>query len=269
MEFIFNLLEFEIETPTTFGWFHIMFLLITILVTVLFIIKFKNPTEKFINRIFLIAGLLMFVLECYKQFVFTFSYEAFEVISDYQWYSFPFQFCSVPMYVYLIIPFTKGKVRNALLCFSASYSLFAGTAVMIYPGDVFIATLGISIQTMIHHGLMVVMGVYLLVSRIVKVSIKTILSATVVFSIVLLIALLMNLTVIKFIPSDETFNMFFISPYFDCTLPILSIIYKKVPYIIFLFIYVFGFGLVAGLVNLIYYGIDRLVVKINVKQKSI
>ena len=269
MEFIFNLLEYEITTPTMYGWFHILFLALTIGVTVFFSLKYPNPSDKVLNRLFLTAGILMFVLECYKQFVYTFSYEAFEVISDYQWYSFPFQFCSVPMYVYLIIPFTKGKVREALLAFAASYALFAGTAVMLYPGDVFISTLGVSIQTMIHHGLMVVFGIYLLVSKKVKVSFKTLLSGTIVFSIVLIIALTMNLTVVKIIPSDETFNMFYISPYFECTLPVLSAIYPKVPYIAFLLIYIFGFAVVAGLVNLIYVGIYKLVIKLKVKEKVI
>lgn len=265
MEFIFNLLKYKIEKPTMYGWFHILFLVITITVVVLFSLKLKKPSDKLLNIIFLIAGLTMFVLECYKQFVFTYSYESFEVISDFQWYTFPFQFCSVPMYIYLIIPFTKGKARNALMAFASSYALFAGTAVMLYPGDVFIELLGISIQTMVHHGLMVVIGLYLLISRVVKVSFKNLLSATIVFSIVIALALVMNLTVVKFIPEGETFNMFYISPYFDCTLPLLSIIYKKVPYVAFLIIYILGFGLVAGIVNLIYYGIDKLIVKIKVK----
>ena len=185
------------------------------------------------------------------------------MISDYQWYAFPFQFCSVPMYVYLLIPFTKGKIREALLAFSASYSLFAGTAVMLYPGDVFIDILGVSIQTMIHHGLMAVIGVYLLISKIVNVSIKTLLKATIVFSIVVIIALCLNYTFVKFIPEGETFNMFFISPYFDCTLPVLSIIYPKVPYIGFLIIYILGFSIVAVIVNLIYFGIYKLVCIFN------
>ena len=51
---------------------------------------------------------------------------------------------------------------------------------------------------------------------------------------------------------DETFNMFYISPYFDCTLPILSEIYKQVPYIAFLGIYIVGFVLAAFIIYMIY-----------------
>ena len=57
--------------------------------------------------------------------------------------------------------------------------------------------------------------------------------------------------------------MFFISPHFDCTLPVLSIIYPKVPYIGFLIIYILGFSIVAGIVNLIYFGIYKLVCEFN------
>jgi hypothetical protein len=65
------------------------------------------------------------------------------------------------MYVGLLAGLLKeGKVRRALYSFLGTFCLFAGLAVMVYPNDVFTSTLGISIQTMVHHGGMTVLGIY-------------------------------------------------------------------------------------------------------------
>jgi hypothetical protein len=42
--------------------------------------------------------------------------------------------------------------------------------------------------------------------------------------------------------------MFFISPYFECTLPLLDTVYAAVPYPVFLAIYVFGFMIIAAII---------------------
>jgi len=59
---------------------------------------------------------------------------------------------------------------------------------------------------------------------------------------------------------DDTFNMYFISPYFDCTLPILSIIYPLVPYPLFLVMYILGFSLIAALM---YYVQRAIIIKVT------
>lgn len=48
----------------------------------------------------------------------------------------------------------------------------------------------------------------------------------------------------------DTFNMFFIGPYFPNHLPILSGIYVSAPYTIFLLVYIFGFTLVSYIILL-------------------
>ena len=71
------------------------------------------------------------------------------------------------------------------------------------------------------------------------------------FVALLIVAMIMNITVHNALVGagiDETFNMFYISPYFDCTLPILSLVYPKVPYPVFLAIYVVGFIAAAAII---------------------
>ena len=149
----------------------------------LYAVKHRNDQEKlvrFTRIVVLTYSILGIILEIYKQLNFSFNSTSGEW--SYQWYAFPFQFCSTPMYVGLIAGCCKeGGFQKFLYSYLATFALFAGLSVMFYPGDVFTRTIGINIQTMVCHGGMVVMGIYLWFSKQVKFEFKTILKALSVF----------------------------------------------------------------------------------------
>lgn len=252
-EKILAALDGRMTTPTLFGWFHIMWLLIIVGITVtLCVFAFKNrgnmpKNYKLVKIVVLTYAILTILLEIYKQLNYSFNSTTGEW--GYQWYAFPFQFCSTPMYVALIAGCLKdgSKFQKWLYSYLATFSLFAGLAVMIYPGDVFISTIGINIQTMICHGGMVVVGVVILASKVVDLNYKTVLRAIPVFATLALIALIANI-IFHTTGNTATFNMFYISPYLPCTLPILNAIYPVVPYPVFLLIYLLGFSLAATVI---------------------
>jgi hypothetical protein len=151
------------------------------------------------------------------------------------------------MYVMLLASILKkGKIYNALISYLSTYSLFAGIAVMCLPTTVFIPTIGINIQTMVIHGGMVIIGILLMATNKIKFIWKTLLESSIIFIILSSIALIMNVIAHFTIP-NETFNMFYISPWFDCELPILKSIQDGTPYIIFLLCYLIGFTLCSGI----------------------
>lgn len=259
MEFIWNLLDLRMNQPQPYSsfansWFHYLSLLITFISFILFFKYFKKSETKNIKKVLLITGIVMIVLEIYKQVIFT--YQA----NDYQWYAFPFQFCSTPMYLFTIYGLSKNrKLDKYLLSFLATFTAFAGLAVMLYPVSVFVTTVGINIQTMVHHGLMMAVGFALLLTKI-KFNYKTILRASIVFIILMATAYLLNTLFDVFI-NDGTFNMFFISPEFGTEIPILSLIQPKVPHMLFLVIYAIGFSLMATLIMYIGYFIKKNILK--------
>jgi hypothetical protein len=53
--------------------------------------------------------------------------------------------------------------------------------------------------------------------------------------------------------------MFYISPYFPCTLPVFSSIYSAVPYPVFLLLYIAAFLIGGGIVYGAAKGIEKLV----------
>ena len=252
MQFIGSILKFfeaEMTTPTIYGWFHVMFIVIMVTACVLMCTFFRNCSERAARRIVLVCWLIFLVLEIYKQLIYTFEYDGSVISADYQWYAFPYQLCSTPMYVLPFVAFLKdGRLRDAAIAYTVAFSIFGGICVMIYPGDVFISTVGINIQTMIHHGMQIVIGVYLASRYRHRLNFRYFLGGGAVFLVLLLIALVANVGVyhaLRAVGNDETFNMFYIGPYHDCTLPVLSSIYPKVPYIVFLLMYAVGFSLAA------------------------
>ena len=238
--------------PTYYGWFHCMFIAIFVTLCVLSVILAKkNKTEKSFKIVVWVSWAIMFTLELYKQLNFSFSLVDGNSTWDYQWYAFPYQLCSTPLYILPIIGCLKPcKVRDALMHFLSTFAFFGGLVVFISPGDVFVETIGINIQTMVHHGLQMVTGIYFVVYNKEKINFKQFLNTVIVFGVVLSVAMLLNEIVPNF--TTETFNMFYISRKFPCTLQVLNQIYASVPYIVFLLTYIFGFCLAGFLIHLVY-----------------
>lgn len=248
------------SAPASYGWFHLLSLAITIGVTVyLCVFRKHDDAEQVRSAVFGVA-IAVALLEVYKQINYTFTVGDNGIETDFQWYAFPWQFCSMPMYVGLLAGIIRrGKVHDALCAFLATYAVFAGVCVMIYPGQVFIRTVGINIQTMICHGSMIPIGAYLLATGYVKLEHKTILKAIPVFAAAIGLAMIMNeIAHLSGLLETDTFNMFFISPYCEPSLPVYSLVQQVVPYPLSLIIYIAGFTLAAYLMLLIAMSIRKL-----------
>ena len=252
MEFIQSFMQFlasEMTKPVPYqsfkeSWFHYVSLVIVIIAAVVFSKILRNASEKRLRKFLLIFAIVLISFEVYKQLIFT-----YDNAWHYRWYAFPFQFCSTPMYVALYASLTKNKkIREYLIAFLGTFGTFAGLAVMLYPMTVFISTIGINIQTMVHHGGMAAVGIALLSTQV-KLESKTILKGTVVFSVLVGIAIILNGVHNSWI-ADGTFNMFFVNPIYRNELPVLTMIQPLVPHIVFLFIYIFGFMFVSYIVLL-------------------
>ena len=65
----------------------------------------RTDAEKREDLQLLAAGLLLLCAELWKQYVLTFRIGG----GAYQWWYFPFQLCSLPMYLCLLIPFCRKR----------------------------------------------------------------------------------------------------------------------------------------------------------------
>ena len=247
--------------PTPYGWFHLMWIAIVIAVTVFLSVKFKNCDDKTFRKITLIVWIVIFILEIYKQFSFSFENNNGVGEWDYSWYSFPFQFCSTPLYLLPIVAFMKdGKVRDSVIAFLMTYAFFGGIAAFILPSDLFIEEAMINIQTMVHHGSQIVIGIFYYVVYRKKINLTFILKGFFTFAVMIFIALTLNIVFYHaFIKEiDETFNMFYISPYFENTMPVLGFFYERVNNILFIVLYFICFSFISIAIYYIMKGIDKL-----------
>ena len=257
---IIEILDSKMEVPALYGWFHLMFFALAIIAGIVLVKKVKKD-EKEVRKMLFITSIACIMLEIYKQLNYTFEFDGVKITADYQWYAFPFQFCSTPMYIGLLAGISKKeKIHNALCAYLATFALFAGLCVMFYPGDVFVKTIGINIQTMICHGSMVTVGIFLLGSGYVKSENKTVLKAASVFAICIALAMIMN-EVAYLSGLEETFNMFFISPHEDPSLPVYSIVQQYVPFPLCTVIYIGAFTLASYIILLITMGIKKITIK--------
>ncbi|MBR5524479.1 MAG: YwaF family protein [Clostridia bacterium] len=257
---VLEIMDTQMTCPESYGWFHLLFFALSIIAGVL-LCRFGKKDERSVRRVVLVTAIVVILLEVYKLINFGFSYKE-EVSFSFPWSSFPFQFCSTPMYVGLLAGLTRGRVHESLCAYLATFATFAGICVMVYPGDVFIGTVGINIQTMICHGSMLTIGIYLLGSGYVKAEHKTILKALPVFCTAVAIAMGLNEWAYRSGLTEEYyFNMFYFSPHTDPHLPLYSDVQNAlgVANPLSFIIYVAGFTLAAYLVLLLAMGIRLLV----------
>lgn len=259
---ILAFLEAEMVTPKPYGAFHLLWLGLTIAVIIFLCFVRKKHNEKVLKCVLGIYGVTAFILEALKQLIWSVDYseELGKFIWDYQWYAAPFQLCTMPIYICLMCLFlNKGKIRDALLAFVAYTTILGSIASAIIPDQLFVPEILINIHTMFLHLGSLVVSIYLLMSGEVKIDIKSLLMGLVVFLIVVVIANTLNIVVYNSgILNGETFNMLYISPYFESTLPVFDSIYNNVQYIAFLMLYIVALSLGSYIIYAVAKGIDRL-----------
>jgi hypothetical protein len=264
MNFIEKILYFlqgEMDRPTSYGWYHILWIIISILFIIYFIVNRRKCNEKTLKKVLLIYGVGAFVLELLKQIIWSFNYspELNQITWNYTWYAAPFQLCSTPIYVSLICLFLKkGKLRDSLLSYMAYITILGSLATFLYPESCFVRTILINIHTMYLHCGSLVVSLYLLITKEVNINFKSLMKGYYVFLIFAIIAQAMNLIIYNSgILNGQTFNMFYISPYFISSLPLFDVIQKNTPYLVFLLLYLLAIFL-GGLIIL---GISTLIMR--------
>ena len=246
--------------PAPFGGFHLVSVALILAAAVLMIVFRKRLPrgERALRLWLMVFGVGLLLLEVGKQI--TYSYDPAAGWA-YNWDRFPFQFCSTPIYAALVaMCLPRGRIRQALLSFLATYSPVAGCAVLFYPSsDVFHEILFLDLHTMLWHGAMLLFGLYLWLTRAVTPSVRTALTAAAVYLPMPLIALCLNeLEMALGFAGEQTFNMFYIARDGNCMIPVLSWFQDHTPYPVFFAAYVLTLGTGGALVTAAMGVIDRL-----------
>ena len=244
-EKIITALQVTMKEPEPFGIYHILALMIAFVCVAICSYISSWKSEKQLKYVLAIYSIPTLLLEVIKQIIWSISFTNGDIFIDYPWYIFPFQLCTTPMIVSIICLFlNKCKLRDYLLSYVAFITILGSIAVMITPADCFVQDVMINIHTTYLHFGSFVVSCYLIISGEIKATFNCFYKAVITFCVFVAIATTLNIGMFKAdILNGETFNMFYISPYFTSTLPIFDKIQLAVPYPLFLMSYVIALSL--------------------------
>lgn len=218
---------------------------------------------------FVVCGILMLCGEIWKQLTLTFVLGG----GQYDWWYFPFQLCSIPMYILLFYPLLHHlAVRQTIHAFLMCYSLLSGTAVFADTTGLHYPLPALTFLSYSWHILLIIIGItsgitYLrltrnnnkkaLFSRTLSRAfpLRPFLYATFLYLICCLAAEILNLTLDRL----GTINLFYINPDYRMQ----QIIFRDfVPVLgnnMVIFLYIACTILGAFLLFLLWKGIFRLI----------
>lgn len=158
------------------------------------------------DRIFFLFGILMFLSELWKQWCLTYIVNS----GTYDWWYFPFQLCSVPMYLCLLLPFVKHEsLHCAMITFFKDFGLLGGIFAFFDTSGMHYSYTPLTIHSFIWHFILITLGImaglYYKNS-----SFKDYRGSLYIYLVCCFIATCFNLSFYQF----GAINMFFISPYF-------------------------------------------------------
>ncbi|MDO4961328.1 MAG: YwaF family protein [Eubacteriales bacterium] len=166
--------------------------------------KTKKDIE---NYIYLTAGIALMLSEVWKQLTLTFVVNG----GRYELWHFPFQLCSMPMYLCLIIAGLgmSGKLprlRRAAVTFLADFSVMSGVAVFADTSGMHYGYVPLTVHSFLWHIAIVLIGIYAgLTSKK-----KDFTGAAGIYLICCAVAEIINLSLDKY----GIINMFYINPHY-------------------------------------------------------
>ncbi len=228
--------------PQTFGTFHLCFLFIGMAVCVALAWLFRKADEKQ-NRIILLSmGGFLLLSEIYKQLFYTYYIGG----GVYQWWIFPFQLCSIPMYFCLFVPFIKNeKVRQSFYTFLATYNLLGGFVAMIEQSGLSHEYVTLTLHAYLWHLSLVFVGFYLIASGRAGKSFKDFIPAVCVFAGLCVIAQGINISFhfaqqADLVSQEQSLKMFYISPYYQTPIAVFKQIEEATNWFVNALLYCFA-----------------------------
>lgn len=245
LDTVLTALQYEIPTPASYGAFHLCWLAASLGCAALLITRPEPNHERRLKTVLGVYGFTALALELAKQIVWSYT----DGVWDYRWYAAPFQLCTMPIYASIAAFFMpKCRLRDALLAFVAFVTILGSIATAAYPTSCFVETLLVDVHTMFLHLGSLAVSLYLL-AREVRCDYRSYLRGFAVFLVAVACAEALNVGVYASgILDGETFNMFYISPYFVSSLPVFCDIQPQVPFALFLALYVLAIFLGSNVV---------------------
>ena len=204
---VIGMTAWKMTPPPAYGVFHLSFTAIGIALCFFLSYRLRALSEKGHRRVLFFSSMILILTEIYKQLFYYFY------INDntYAYNIFPFQLCSVPMYLCLIASFLKpSPMRDGLYGFMTTYNLLGGLMAFIEPSGITHEYWTLTLHAYLWHMMLIFIGVYLIMSGHFAKTKKDFSRATVTFLVLCVVAFAINLLLRDV--SGGKINMFYGGP---------------------------------------------------------
>lgn len=213
---------------TLFGTFHICALFICCTAAVFSAWKLRRISSERIIHILFFIGIILLMMEIHKQIYITFIMNN----GVYDWWFFPFQLCSVPMYLCILLPIIKGRFCDASLTFMACFTPISALAALIYPEDFLRPQLGLTLHGFIWHALLLFISFLIIFSKTADLSPRNFSRTCMLFAGCCIIAICINIISEALMASSVGIEhsyaaMFYMNPFHVSPQPIVGAIQKS------------------------------------------
>lgn len=256
----FNLTAWQMEKPTAYGGFHIITTLILLSIAILATYLLRNTNEKQNKIVLLVVGLFLIITEVYK--ILFYHY----VKPDYSlWWVFPYQLCSVPMYLCVISFFIKNKkVNEWIYAFMGIVNFLGGLMAFIEPSGIHHEYVTLTLHAYIWHMTLVFIGLYLFVTKRSVKNLYGYFKGMAVFFVAASIAQTLNVI----FRNINGFNLFYISPFTRSPLAVFKDFYVNIGWFWTMILYFLAIAIASAVIYYGLYGIQYLIDKKSKKTQA-
>ena len=246
-----------------FGAFHIAAVLVAVIIAAAGAVCAKRLSDAGRVRLLAVCGWVLALMEIYKQLF------LYCVVNGgtYDWWYFPFQLCSVPVYLCILLPFlcrgadgVRSSTAGPVFTFLAVYTFTGAAAALIIPEDYLRSYVTLTLHGFIWHGILLMISLTILLSRMADLSRRGFARATVLFLVMCAAAVCINIAVEPLMAASYAEGliphsyaaMFYLNPYHLSPQPLVDIIQKSAGIPLGLALYVISIIAVSGLLCLLF-----------------
>ena len=232
-------LAVPMQRPQSYSAFHLIFAFIGLAVVITLAIFLKKLNDKQ-NKILLgVIGVLLAISEVVK-----ILFNNHIINNDkFAWWVFPYQLCSIPMYLCLICPFIKSeKVNSWLYEFMFAVGLSTSILTLLEPSGLHKDYVFLTCHAYVWHLILAFIGLYLFLSKRAGKNIFGVLKSSAVLGVVVVIGLILNLCI-----KEPGFNALYMSPYVPSLIVVFDQVWLKAGWLVCDILYVFAIILLSAI----------------------
>lgn len=241
----------RMEAPKIGSAFHIITVLVLSLIAVTAALTLARKSDDHTRiKVLGVLGWVMLASEIYKQLFLYFIVNG----QTYDWWFFPFQLCSVPMYMCILLPFfyrSSGSIRSSgriqtlstesdaggsgrvMVTFMCGFTFVSAVAALIWPEDMLRPYVALTWHGLIWHGILLFISVMIGLSGMADLTRKGFLKSVLLFLALCCAAVMINVLAEPIAVSHPVYpesagsagiisypNMFYLSPYHASAQPV-------------------------------------------------